>query len=136
MVKSTPHHQYSVMIFLCACLCMQSVTVGLVGHQEPGGHGQHLHRLQQNHQIRHAFVIFKVTGHSKIKFFGRVSPNISARLFCYITCIFKRPSLRIFWFKISQFVPFCMKTPKNPQKGTNCDVHLYNKKVLYWLGKP
>ena len=35
----------------------------------------------------------QVTGHSKIEFFFRVTP-ISTQLFCYITCTFKRPSLR------------------------------------------
>ena len=40
--------------------------------------------------------------------FCRVSP-ISTRLFCYITCTFKRPSLRLLRFKISQFVPFLHK---------------------------
>ena len=51
------------------------------------------------------FYELKVTGHSKMLYFCRVSP-ISTRLFCYITCIFKRPSLQLFRFKISQFVPF------------------------------
>ena len=34
-----------------------------------------------------------------------------------MTCNLKRPNLRLFRLKISQFVPFCMKTPKNPPKG-------------------
>ena len=37
----------------------------------------------------------------------RVSP-ISTRPFCYVTCTFKRLSLWLFRFKISQFVPFCI----------------------------
>ena len=49
----------------------------------------------------------KVTGHSKILFFCRVS-TISPRLFCFITCTFKRPSLQLFRFKISNYVPFCI----------------------------
>ena len=39
----------------------------------------------------------------------RISP-ISTRF------TFKRPSPRLFRFEISQFAPFCMKTPKNPPK--------------------
>ena len=42
----------------------------------------------------------KVNGHSKIEFFCRVSP-ISTRLFCYITCTYKRPSLRFLYYKKS-----------------------------------
>ena len=34
----------------------------------------------------------------------------------YKTCTFKRPSIRLFRFKIYKFDPFCMKTPKNPPK--------------------
>ena len=56
-----------------------------------------------------------LTGHSKILFLCRVSP-ISTRLSCYIRCIFKRPSLRLFRFKILQFVPFWIKNPQNRSK--------------------
>ena len=52
------------------------------------------------------FKFSNVTGRSKIKLFCMVSP-ISTRLFCYITCIFKRPSLQLLRFQISRFVPFC-----------------------------
>ena len=34
----------------------------------------------------------------------------------YKTCTFKRPSIRLFRFRIYKFDPFCMKTPKNPPK--------------------
>ena len=85
----------------------------------------------------------------KFDFFCRVSP-ISTRLFWNITCTFKRPSLRLFRFKIWQFVPFfhrfCGFLFK---RGTNCEIlNLNNRrlvllkvyvklqKVLYWLGKP
>ena len=40
--------------------------------------------------------------------FCRVSP-VSTRIFCYITCTFKRTSLRLFRFKISQCVPFLIE---------------------------
>ena len=40
--------------------------------------------------------------------FCRVS-SIITRLFCYITCTFKCKSLRLFRFKISQFVPLWIK---------------------------
>ena len=47
-----------------------------------------------------------MTGHSKIDFFSRVSP-ISKRLFgLKYNMYLKRPSLRLFRFKINQFVPF------------------------------
>ena len=51
---------------------------------------------------------------------------ISTRLFFVISCTFKRPSLRLFRFKILQFVPtlhifdrFC---GFSIQKGTNCAI--------------
>ena len=91
-----------------------------------------------------------MTGHSKIYFLGRVSP-LSTSLFClFIICTFKRPSLRLFRFKIDQFVPFCMKTPKSLPKREKfinfklssrrlgrLKVHVINQKeVFYWWGKP
>ena len=76
----------------------------------------------------------KVTDHSKIKFFCRVSP-ISTSFFCFITCTFKCTSLRLFRFKISQFVPFCkkksVKSIENMQKGTNCEnLNLKNRRLV------
>ena len=52
---------------------------------------------------------FKVTGQPKKT--CMISP-ISTRLFWFITCIFKRPSLRLFRFKIDKFVPFCIKSTR------------------------
>ena len=61
----------------------------------------------------------------KLNSLSRVYP-ISTRLFCYVTRTFKRMSLRLFRFKISQFVPFWIKNPQNPLKicknGTNCEI--------------
>ena len=86
-----------------------------------------------------------MTGHSKIRFICRVSP-ISTMLFCCITCIVKRLSLRLFRFKISQVSPFAWKHLKIRQKGTNCKIsNLKNRRwleihvieqVLYRWGKP
>ena len=87
--------------------------------------------------------ILKVTGHSKILIFCRVSPvRVSTRLFfCYIT-----------HFKMCPL--FDKKNPQNLsqicQKGTNCEILNLNnwrlgrlkvhvqgtKKILYWWGKP
>ena len=78
-------------------------------------------RNNQNIYLYH----LKVTGHSKIEFFCRVSP-ISTRLFCYTTFTFKRTSLWLFRSKISQLVPFWIKNPQNLseicKKGTNCEI--------------
>ena len=77
--------------------------------------------------------VFKMTGHSKIKLFCRVFPVIT-RLFCYITCTFKRPSLRLFWLQISQFVPFLHIFDKFCgfliRKGTNCAILNINNRRL------
>ena len=56
--------------------------------------------------------LLKVTGHSKIDFFCRVS-SISTRLFFNVKCTFKRTSIRLFRFKISESVPFLIKNPQN-----------------------
>ena len=48
----------------------------------------------------------------KITFICRVSP-IRTILFCYITFTFKRTSLWLFRFEISQFVFFLIKNPQN-----------------------
>ena len=50
----------------------------------------------------------------KLHFFCRVSPN--SLFLCEITYAFKRPSLQLFKFKISQFVPFWIKNPQNLSK--------------------
>ena len=54
--------------------------------------------------INNVSLFVKVTDHSKIQFFSWVSP-ISTRLFCCITCTFKRSSLWLFRFT-TKFVPF------------------------------
>ena len=59
----------------------------------------------------------KMTGHSKMFVFCRVSP-INTRLFCYITCTFKRTSLWLFRFKFHNLSP--LKICKICKKGTNC----------------
>ena len=99
------------------------------------------------------FSLLFLTGHSKIKFFCRVSP-IQYRTFCYVTCTFKRTSLRLFRFKISQFVPFLHICYRFwgflIQNGTNdetwnlnnrrlvCFVHVMyiTIQVLFWWGNP
>ena len=53
---------------------------------------------------RDKVVQFKVTGHSKKKKICGDSP-ISTRLFCCITCTYKRPSLWLFRFKIFTICP-------------------------------
>ena len=74
----------------------------------------------------------KVTGHSKIKKFVGFPP--SKRLVCYITYTFKRTSLRLFKFNISQCVPFWNKNPQNLskicKKGTNCEILNLNSRRL------
>ena len=57
----------------------------------------------------------KVTGHSKKYCFVGFLQSVQD-FFWFITCTFKRPNLRLFRFKISQCVPFCTKTTKNPSK--------------------
>ena len=53
-------------------------------------------------------------------------PHQYTRLFCWITVTFKRPSLRLFRFKIAQFVPFWNINPQNLSKicknGANCEI--------------
>ena len=61
----------------------------------------------------------------KNKFFCRVSP-ISTTLFCYITCILKRPSLRD--LKFHNLSPFAWKHLKVRQKGMSYS--------LYGSGRP
>ena len=51
-----------------------------------------------------------------VNIFVRSPPSVQ-HVFCFITCICKRPSLRLFRFKISQFVPFCMKTTFKSANG-------------------
>ena len=75
----------------------------------------------------------KVPG-QKNYFFCRVSP-ISKRLFCYITYTFKRPSLRLFRFKISQSVPFLHIFDRFCgfliKKGTKCEIlNLNNRRLV------
>ena len=53
----------------------------------------------------------KWLGTQKLSYFCRVSP-ISTRHFCNITRTFKRTSLRLFRYQISQFVPFSNKIRK------------------------
>ena len=48
----------------------------------------------------------------KLIFFCRVS-SISTRLFFNVKCTFKRTSIRLFRFKISESVPFLIKNPQN-----------------------
>ena len=76
--------------------------------------------------------------HSKIKLklIFRVSP-ISTGLFCYITCTFKRSSLRLFRFKISQLVPFLHIFDGFCgfliQRGTHCEIFNLNNRRLVRL---
>ena len=88
-------------------------------------------------------------GHSNFLGFP---PAISTRLFCYISCKFKRPSLRYYLdWKFHILSPFCICIFDRffgflIQKGTNCEtLNLNNrrllrlkvtKKVLNWWGKP
>ena len=77
---------------------------------------------------------FKVTGHSKKIFVCPVSP-FSTRLFWTFSWTFKRTSLRLFRFKISQCVPFlhifdwfCGFLIK---KGTHCEIlNLDNRRLV------
>ena len=63
----------------------------------------------------------KVNAWKNIKFTSKVTQQL---FFCYITCTFKRTSLLLFRFKISQCVPFWIKNLQNLskicKKGTNC----------------
>ena len=68
-----------------------------------------------------------VTGHSKK--FCRVFP-ISSRLFCYLTCIFKRPSLLLFRFKISHLSPYGGFLGDFMQNGINCEILNLNNRRL------
>ena len=77
--------------------------------------------------------MLNVTGHSIFFWGGGVSP-ISTRLFCYITCSFKRTSLRLFRFEIAQFFPFWIENPQNLsemcKKGSNCQILNQNNRRL------
>ena len=68
-------------------------------------------------------------GHSKIVFFVGF-PHQYKTFFCYITCTFKRTSLLLFRFKISQCIPFWVKNLQNLsktcKKGTNCEILILN----------
>ena len=52
----------------------------------------------------------------KIKIFVWFPPSVQDFFVICITLIFKRTSLRIFRFKVSQFVPFWIKNPQNLSK--------------------
>ena len=69
----------------------------------------------------------------KLIFFCKVSP-IRTRLFCFITCTFKRTSLRLFRFKITQCFPFLHIFVRFfgflIKKGTNCEILNPNNRRL------
>ena len=71
----------------------------------------------------------KVTGHSKI-FFLELPPSVQKCPFLYMYLY----TLRVFIFKISQFVPFLIKNPQNQskifKKGTNCEILNLNNRRL------
>ena len=72
---------------------------------------------------------------NKMQFKGCYQENIYfCGLFCYITCTLKRSCLRLFRFRISQFVPFLIRNPQNLskicKKGTNCVLYQNNRRLL------
>ena len=94
--------------------------------------GKSRRKKMQEAKIIDAYSIkkkFKVTGHSKMFFFCRVSP-ISTRLFCSITCTFKRPSLR----SLHNLSPYGLKIRKNYRNYAKGD-KLWNFKSN-WQGNP
>ena len=94
-----------------------------------------------------SFFKLKVTGYSKIKFFSSVQD-----FFVIYSCNFKSPSIRIFRFKFSQFVPFLHVFDGfwgfSIKKGTHCEilnlknwrlvrlkVHVIKQKSLVLMGE-